>query len=37
MGNGSPGLKAVADWIAPTIEDDGAAIALEKFVVANGK
>ena len=37
MGNGSPGLKAVADWIAPTIADDGAAIALEKFVVASGK
>ncbi|MCE7984471.1 MAG: HAD family hydrolase [Caldilinea sp. CFX5] len=37
MGNASPGLKAIADWIAPTIEDDGAAIALEKLVVAGSK
>lgn len=37
MGNASPGLKAVADWIAPTIEEDGAAIALEKLVVADSK
>lgn len=33
MGNASPGLKAVADWIAPSIEEDGAAVALEKFVL----
>lgn len=29
MGNGSPGAKAVADWIAPSIREDGAAIVLE--------
>lgn len=37
MGNASPGLKAVADWIAPTIAEDGAAVALEKFVLTNGR
>lgn len=37
MGNASPGLKAIADWIAPTIAEDGAAVALEKFVVAGGR
>ena len=33
MGNGSAGTKAVADWIAPTIAEDGAAVALQKFVL----
>lgn len=33
MGNASPGLKAVADWIAPSLEEDGAAVALERFVL----
>lgn len=33
MGNANAGLKAVADWIAPSIEDDGAAFALEKWVL----
>lgn len=37
MGNASPGLKAVADWIAPTIEEDGVAVALEKFVLADSR
>ena len=36
MGNGSPGAKAVAHWIAPTIEEDGAAVALRKWVL-NGR
>ncbi|MBX3015270.1 MAG: HAD family hydrolase [Caldilineaceae bacterium] len=34
MGNASPGLKAVADWIAPSIEEDGAAVALEALILA---
>lgn len=34
MGNASPGLKAVADWVAPTIAEDGAAVALEQLVLA---
>ncbi len=32
MGNATPGLKAVADWVAPSIEEDGAAIVLEQLV-----
>jgi len=31
MGNGSSAAKAAADWVAPTLEEDGAAVALEKF------
>jgi len=34
MGNASPGLKAIADWIAPSIEEDGAAVALEELLLA---
>lgn len=34
MGNGSPGAKAAADWIAPSLEQDGAAAALERFVLS---
>jgi Cof subfamily protein (haloacid dehalogenase superfamily) len=33
MGNGSPGTKAVADWIAPPVSEDGAAVAIERFVL----
>jgi Cof subfamily protein (haloacid dehalogenase superfamily) len=33
MGNGSPACKAVADWIAPTLAEDGAAVAIERFVL----
>lgn len=32
MGNASPGLKAVADWVAPPIEADGAAVVLEALL-----
>jgi hydroxymethylpyrimidine pyrophosphatase-like HAD family hydrolase len=32
MGNATSGLKAVADWVAPSIEEDGAAIVLEQLV-----
>jgi len=31
MGNGSPAAKAAADWVAPTLEEDGAAAAIERF------
>lgn len=34
MGNATAGLKAIADWIAPTIEEDGAALTLEQLVLA---
>ncbi|MFN8443420.1 MAG: HAD family hydrolase [Caldilineaceae bacterium] len=33
MGNATPGVIAVADWVAPSIHDDGAAVALRKFVL----
>lgn len=33
MGNASPGVRAVADWLAPSIEQDGAAVALHKWVL----
>jgi Cof subfamily protein (haloacid dehalogenase superfamily) len=33
MGNASPGVLAVANWVAPPIEEDGAAIALRRFVL----
>ena len=31
MGNGSAATKAAADWVAPTLEEDGAAIAIERY------
>ena len=36
MGNGSPASKAVANWIAPSINEDGAAVAIEKFILDAG-
>jgi hydroxymethylpyrimidine pyrophosphatase-like HAD family hydrolase len=36
MGNAIPSVKAVADFIAPTDEEDGAAVAIEKFVLDVG-
>lgn len=33
MGNASAGARAVAQWIAPTIEADGAAVALQRLVL----
>lgn len=33
MGNASPAARAAADWIAPDVEGDGAAAALERFVL----
>jgi Cof subfamily protein (haloacid dehalogenase superfamily) len=34
MGNATPGVKAVADYIAGSVEDDGAAEAIERFVLS---
>ena len=34
MGNAVPELKAIADFIAPTVYDDGVATVIEKFVLA---
>jgi len=33
MGNAGEPVRAVADWIAPSIDDDGAAVALHKFIL----
>lgn len=34
MGNATESVKAVAHWIAPSIDADGAAVALEKWVLS---
>ena len=36
MGNAVPELKAIADFIAPTVEEDGVATVIEKFIL-NGR
>jgi len=33
MGNASQAVKAIADWVAPPVEEDGAAVAIERFVL----
>ena len=33
MGNGSPAALAAADWVAPSVAEDGVAAALEKYVL----
>jgi Cof subfamily protein (haloacid dehalogenase superfamily) len=35
MGNGTPDVKAVADWIAPPLDEEGAAVAIERFVFSS--
>ena len=35
MQNSPKGLQPLADWVAPSVEDDGAAVAIEKFVLSN--
>jgi hydroxymethylpyrimidine pyrophosphatase-like HAD family hydrolase len=37
MGNGMPGVKAVAGWIAPPVEEDGVAVALRHFVLSTSE
>ncbi len=32
MGNATPGVKAVADWVAPPIDEDGVAVVLEQLL-----
>jgi Cof subfamily protein (haloacid dehalogenase superfamily) len=32
-GNASQAAKTVADWIAPTVAEDGAAVAIERFLL----
>ena len=33
MGNAVPELKAVADFIAPSVDEDGLAVVIEKFIL----
>ncbi|MBI5614132.1 HAD family phosphatase [Candidatus Gottesmanbacteria bacterium] len=33
MGNAVPELKAIADFIAPTVDEDGVAVVIEKFIL----
>jgi hydroxymethylpyrimidine pyrophosphatase-like HAD family hydrolase len=33
MGNASPAAKAAADWVAPPFSEDGAAVAIERFIL----
>ena len=36
MGNASPATKAAADWVAPPVTEDGAASAIERFILNPG-
>jgi hydroxymethylpyrimidine pyrophosphatase-like HAD family hydrolase len=36
MGNGSPATKAAADRMAPPVAEDGATVAIERFVLNEG-
>ncbi|MEH2176009.1 Cof-type HAD-IIB family hydrolase [Nostoc sp.] len=33
MGNAPAGVQAIANWVAPSVEEDGAALAIEKFLL----
>lgn len=33
MGNAAPELKAIADFVAPTVDEDGVATVIEKFIL----
>jgi Cof subfamily protein (haloacid dehalogenase superfamily) len=33
MGNAPEGVQAIAQWVAPTVEEDGAAAAIEQFLL----
>jgi hydroxymethylpyrimidine pyrophosphatase-like HAD family hydrolase len=33
MGNAPAGVQAIADWVAPTVEANGAAAAIEEFLL----
>lgn len=35
MGNAPEGVKVVANWVAPDVEEDGAATAIEQFILGN--
>jgi Cof subfamily protein (haloacid dehalogenase superfamily) len=33
MGDAPDGVKAIADWVAPSVAEDGAAVAIERYVL----
>jgi len=33
MGNAMPAVRAVAEWVAPSVDQDGVAVALRRFVM----
>ena len=33
MGDGDPRVRAAADWVTTSYADDGAAVAIERFVL----
>ncbi len=33
MGNAVASVKAIADWVAPSAQEDGAAVAIERFAL----
>ena len=35
MGNAVPELKVIADFIAPSVEEDGVAVVIEKLLLSN--
>ncbi|MGA7193346.1 MAG: HAD-IIB family hydrolase [Anaerolineales bacterium] len=37
MGNAVNELKAIADFVAPSVEDDGVRFVIEKFILGSGK
>ena len=34
MGNGADALKNKADWVAPSVDEDGLAVAIEKYILS---
>ena len=36
MGGADHAVQAVADWVAPPLSEDGAAVAVERFLIASG-
>ncbi|MBI5619841.1 HAD hydrolase family protein, partial [Candidatus Gottesmanbacteria bacterium] len=34
MGNAVPELKEIADFVAPTVDEDGVATVIEKFILS---
>ena len=35
MGNAPDAVKKRSDWIAPSVDDDGLAVAIERFALQN--